>query len=68
MIRAIVFHCLDIGNILDAASQYILNANMYKEYGMPSLFHNFVVVFLRGICTQKGIELLDKLMQNVDDK
>ncbi len=57
-----------INNILDAASQYILNANMYKEYGMPSLFHNFVVVFLRGICTQKGIELLDKLMQNVDDK
>lgn len=57
-----------ITTILDAASDYIMNANMYKEYGMPVLFHNFVVVFLRGVCTQKGITLLDKLMQNVDEK
>lgn len=56
-----------ITSILDVASEYIINANLYKKFGMPKLFHNFVVVFFRGVCTQKGIELLDNLMQHVED-
>lgn len=55
-----------IFQILDAASEYVMNAGMYKKYGLKTVFHNFTMVFLRGICTEKGIARLDKLMFDVE--
>lgn len=54
-----------IYSILDASSSYILNADMFRKYGLKTVFHNFTMVFLRGICTEKGVKRLGELMQKI---
>lgn len=54
-----------ISKILDGSSKYIMDDNLYRKYGLTELFHNFIMVFLRGICTEKGLRRLDELMPNL---
>lgn len=51
-----------VHRLMDATSQYVMNNFMYREYGLQRVFHNFLLVFFRGICTEKGIRRLDSLM------
>ncbi len=45
----------------NAAMSYLMEKQLYKEYGMASIFRNIVLLFLRGYCTLKGLEILDQL-------
>lgn len=45
----------------NAAMSYVMEKQLYKEYGMASIFRNIVLLFLRGYCTLKGLETLDQL-------
>lgn len=42
------------------AMQAIMTQQMYKGYKMLDVFKSYVFVFIRGFCTQKGVELLDR--------
>lgn len=38
---------------------------LYKKYDIKEIFHTFILIFMRGICTRKGIEILDDFYSNI---
>ncbi|MCI7310072.1 MAG: TetR/AcrR family transcriptional regulator [Prevotella sp.] len=50
--------------VMNMAIDGLLQKKMYKEYDFPSLFRNVNPFFLRGFCTLKGIEVIDRLILN----
>ncbi|WP_028897972.1 TetR/AcrR family transcriptional regulator [Prevotella sp. HUN102] len=51
----------EIVNILaDAGGHYIMSNFLYNKYSFKEIFKTFVMLYVRGICTAKGVELLDK--------
>lgn len=51
---------MEIGRI---AMEEILHRQLYKEYSMQDLFDNYFMVIIRGICTEVGLELLNKAIE-----
>lgn len=49
-----------INRMGDAAMNYVMRTRLYEKYKLNEIFHTFVVVFLRGCCTEKGLAYLDK--------
>lgn len=47
--------------LFEAMGKYVMDSQVYRQYGIEDIFRNIVFVSLRGICTTKGIEALDKL-------
>jgi AcrR family transcriptional regulator len=51
-----------IAKLFSALSHFAWSTQLYEEYSMEHILHNLIFVTLRGICTQKGIEILDEFM------
>lgn len=54
-----------IMNMFDALGNYIMSNQLYMRYSMEEVFKNIVFVSLRGICTVKGVEVLDRFMSGL---
>ena len=50
--------------ILDSQHKYIMMSQLYTKYSMEEIFYNLLFVSLRGICTNKGIAVLDNFLLN----
>lgn len=50
--------------MFSALTQYVMSAQLYRAYTLRHIFNNLVFVTLRGICTTKGIEILDRSLGN----
>ena len=48
--------------LYDALSRYIQEEHLYKKYSMKDIFRGMPLVLLRGLCTEKGIKKLEKLL------
>ena len=46
----------------DAAMTYVMQTRLYEKYKLNEIFHTFIIVFLRGCCTEKGLAYLDKFI------
>lgn len=53
-----------ISRMGDAAMNYVMRTRLYEKYKLDEIFHTFIVVFLRGCCTEKGLEYLDKFSKD----
>ena len=54
----------DIINMMgDAAMNYVMRTRLYEKYKLNEIFHTFVIVFMRGCCTEKGLAYLDKFVE-----
>ena len=42
-----------------ASANYAMETQMYKNYSITAIMHNTIFLYLRGICTAKGIKELD---------
>lgn len=51
-----------IAQFLEAIHQFVMGNRIYNQYPMDEVFHNILFVSLRGFCTIKGIEMLDRFM------
>ena len=51
---------IDMG---DGVMNYVMETKLYEQYPIQELFHNYVSVLMRGYCTDKGIQELDKLFK-----
>lgn len=51
--------------ILSAQEKYIMMSQLYNMYSMEEVFYNLIFISLRGICTSKGIEVLDNFLINI---
>lgn len=40
-------------------------SQLYNMYSMEEIFYNLIFISLRGICTNKGIEVLDSFLINI---
>ena len=52
-----------INHLFEAMGGYIRDHRLIKQYSSDELFNNILFVTLRGICTQKGIDALDRFME-----
>ncbi len=46
--------------MFDALGKYMMEMHLYEKYPIKELYLNMLFVSLRGFCTTKGIEILDK--------
>lgn len=55
---------LDLLTVLfDSVSKYVMENRLYQQYTFEDIFKNLAVLTLRGICTDKGLTILDKLLK-----
>jgi len=45
--------------------EYAMREKLYEKYSIDYIFRNVIIMFVRGVCTQKGIEKIDKLLDSV---
>lgn len=46
-----------------ASANYAMETQMYKNYSLTAIMHNTIFLYLRGICTTKGIKVLDAAIE-----
>lgn len=49
--------------LFDVSNRYVITNFKTFNYSMEQVFYNLIFVFLRGFCTIKGIEVLDKFIE-----
>ena len=47
--------------LFDALGRYIQEERLYNKYNIKEIFRGMPLVLLRGLCTEKGIEKLQKI-------
>ena len=47
-------------HIFEALGKHMRHEHLYEQYSFEELFFNMLFITLRGICTSKGIEKLDR--------
>lgn len=51
-----------VAKFMEAIHKFVMGKRIYNQYPMDEVFHNIIFVSLRGFCTVKGIEMLDRFM------
>ena len=46
-----------------ASANYAMETQMYKNYSITAIMHNTIFLYLRSICTTKGIKVLDAAIE-----
>ncbi|MBQ2208569.1 MAG: TetR/AcrR family transcriptional regulator [Prevotella sp.] len=49
-----------VPHLLDAIGNHIMTNQLLKKHSMEELFNNLFLVTLRGLCTMKGLQLLEE--------
>lgn len=49
-------------HLFDALGHYVLTNQLYRRYNIEDIFKNIIFVSLRGICTEKGVAALDRMI------
>lgn len=49
-----------VARLFDALGKYVMEQQLYLNYTIEEIFMNLIFVSLRGICTKKGVEAIDK--------
>ena len=50
--------------LFDSIGQLFMNKRLYLHYSIESVLNNIMLISLRGICTAKGIEVLDEFLKS----
>lgn len=53
------------GKILETHNSFIMSDRLYLKYSMPELLYNMIFVIIRGVCTQKGLDVLDAFADKI---
>lgn len=57
-----------IANVFDAINEYMKNHKLYTEFPLEQLFNNMLFVTIRGICTQKGVAVIDTFLMDSQNR
>jgi len=49
-----------IAYMIDASNRLVMQTQLYRKYSMETVFLNQIFLSLRGLCTKKGLDVLDK--------
>ena len=50
--------------LFDAVGQLVVEKRLFLRFSVEEVFNNFMFISLRGICTRKGIDVLDKFLES----
>ena len=48
--------------LFEAVNKHVMETRLYQQYSFEEIFKNLAVITLRGVCTDKGLKLLEKLL------
>lgn len=48
----------------DAISSHVMSTFMYREYPMTEIHRNMLLLMMRGMCTEKGVQRLDAFLRD----
>ena len=48
--------------LFDVMGQFIMEKELYRTYSIEEIFKNIVFVSIRGMCTQRGVQAIDKIL------
>lgn len=51
-----------IGKVSEGALTYIMHDQLFKQYNIKRIFQDVTMLYIRGFCTLKGIEVLESLL------
>lgn len=51
-----------IARIIEMQNKLVMDNKLYNQYSMETVFYNLMFLSLRGLCTPKGIEVLDRFL------
>lgn len=51
-----------IANIVNMQSRYVMAQQLYRKHSMRGVFYNLIYISLRGLCTHKGMEVVDAFL------
>lgn len=51
-----------ISYICDSSMEAIIRQRLFKQYSMKQIFRDVILLYIRGLCTLKGIEKLEELI------
>lgn len=49
--------------VVNASMKEIMHQQLYKENSMQEIFDNYFLVIIRGLCTERGVALLNKAIE-----
>lgn len=49
----------------DSMMQKVMEDKLYKQYGLQYILRNVIMLFIRGLCTSKGIAELDRQLERI---
>lgn len=52
-----------VSKMFESVAQFIVSNQVYKNYSIEEIFRSIVLVSLRGICTRKGVDVLDTFLE-----
>ncbi len=52
-------------NLWIGQRKYVMNEQMYKNHSFKELYFNTTIVSLRGVCTLRGVERLDRYIRSL---
>lgn len=50
--------------LFDAVGQLVVEKRLYLRFSVEEILNNIMFISLRGICTRKGIDVLDKFLES----
>ena len=48
--------------LFDVMGQFIMEKELYRTYSIEEIFKNIVFVSVRGMCTERGVRAIDKIL------
>ena len=51
-----------VPHIFDAIGQYIPKSQLLQKYSVEELFSTYIMMSLRGLCTQRGLKAIDEAL------
>lgn len=54
-----------IAQQMDAMNIYVKDHHLWQKYALKELFANFYLISLRGLCTERGVKVLDQAMAKI---
>lgn len=55
-----------VQRLADFSKDHVVTQKLYEKYTLPHIFHNVVMLYFRGLCTAKGIAILDEKIKEID--
>ena len=48
-----------------ATMEHVMQIQLYQQYPLQHIFRNVILLLIRGICTQKGVKVVDQMLEEL---